>query len=129
MIYELTTDDITIKVQVHYRNEHSRLVENKFMFSYHITIVNESPYQIQLLSRKWLIFDSIGAHKIVEGDGVIGQQPFLQTGEQHSYESWCNLESDIGYMMGAYIFQRVSDGATFGIPIPRFTLMYKGRSN
>jgi ApaG protein len=35
---------------------------------------------VKLLFRKWTIFDSVGTYKIVEGEGVVGEQPIIEPG-------------------------------------------------
>jgi ApaG protein len=99
------------------------------MFAYRITIENESEYAIKLLRRHWFIFDSVGEHKEVEGDGVVGKQPVIQPGEHHQYVSGCNLKSEMGTMRGTYQMQRLADGKLFDVVIPEFTLITPEKLN
>lgn len=99
------------------------------MFAYRITIENASDHTAQLLSRHWEIFDSIGAHKKVDGEGVVGEQPTLAPGDTHQYVSGCNLKSDMGYMEGFYTMVREVDSAIIHVDIPRFNLIADFRYN
>jgi ApaG protein len=102
----LTTNGITVTVRTQYLPAHSEPRANKFIFGYHITIENGSPHTVQLLRRRWLIKDSNGIARRVEGDGVVGQQPIIKPGGVHEYTSFCNLTTEMGKMSGAYIMER-----------------------
>lgn len=123
------TQGIKISVDVHYIEEFSNPLKNHFLFSYHIRIENESEYTYQLLKRKWIIFDSNGEHKIVEGEGVVGEQPVLEPGKSFEYESSCNLHTDFGTMKGCYTMKRLVDGATLSVLIPEFQLVTPQKLN
>jgi len=81
----------------------------------------ETNGSVQLMTRRWLIHDSIGKDTEVEGDGVVGQQPMLPPGRVHEYQSSCILESPSGYMEGHYHFV-CEDESGFDAQIPRFPL-------
>ncbi|MEO1717884.1 MAG: Co2+/Mg2+ efflux protein ApaG [Planctomycetota bacterium] len=92
------------------------------VFSYRIVILNGSDRRVQLLRRRWLIIDSDGGQDVVEGDGVVGDQPVLEPGESYEYGSWCRLATDWGTMEGRY--EMVADGgATLSVKIGRFFLV------
>jgi ApaG protein len=76
-----------------------------------------------LLRRRWEIYDATETRKIVEGDGVVGQQPILEPGEFHTYVSGCNLKSGIGKMRGSFTFEKLMDGKLMEIVIPEFQLI------
>jgi ApaG protein len=118
----LITNGIKISVEHQFEPQHSNPLHNKFLFSYHITIENLSEHTVQLLSRHWHIFDSIGIKREVIGDGVIGQQPVLQPGQVHEYSSWCPLTTTLGKMYGHYIMKRLHDYVEFEVEIPPFEL-------
>jgi ApaG protein len=101
-----TTNSITVTVRSQYLPAHSEPRAGKFIFGYHITIENGSPHTVQLLRRRWLIKDSNGMVRHVEGDGVVGQQPIIEPGGAHEYTSFCNLITEMGKMSGAYIMAR-----------------------
>jgi ApaG protein len=75
------------------------------------------------LRRRWEIYDATESRKIVEGDGVVGQQPILEPGEFHTYVSGCNLKSGIGKMRGSFTLEKLMDGKLLEIVIPEFQLI------
>lgn len=117
------THDIQVSVRTTYSESHSNSEENFFFFIYDINIVNNSPYQVKLLRRHWHIHDTSLVKTEVEGEGVVGKQPVLDSGESFTYLSACNISSPIGKMFGSYIFERLSDGSTFEVSIPEFQLI------
>lgn len=119
----LITNGIKITVHPQFEPMHSNALENKYLYSYHIVIENLSEYTVQLLSRHWVIFDSIGVKREVKGDGVIGQQPILQPGQLHEYSSWCPLTTALGRMQGSYLMRKLNDKSTFKVEIPVFELL------
>ncbi|EGA71987.1 CO2+/MG2+ efflux protein ApaG [Vibrio sinaloensis DSM 21326] len=94
-----------IKVQVHskYIPEQSQPDANRYLFAYMITIKNLSNQTVQLLSRRWLITDANGKQLTVEGDGVVGQQPFISGSDEYTYSSGTAIETPVGVMQGQYI--------------------------
>src|SRR3546814_4113926 len=81
------TDGVTVTVETVYQSEYSNPGNDHFMFAYHITIENLGPHSIQLLRRHWLIYDSSGTKREIDGEGVVGLQPIIPPGEQHDYRS------------------------------------------
>lgn len=124
-----TTNGVKISVEVQYQPGYSSPVQYHYVFTYKIKIENNSEYTVQLLKRKWDIFDSNGSIKEVEGDGVVGQQPILEPGDLHEYVSGCNLKTDIGKMKGTYLFERQMDGQIFEVIIPQFVMFTPWRLN
>jgi ApaG protein len=57
-------------------------------FVYFITILNKSTERVRILGRKWVIREEGGEVTVVEGDGVVGQTPVLEPGEDFSYNSY-----------------------------------------
>lgn len=119
----LITNGIKISVDPQFEPQHSNPLHSKFLFSYHITIENLSEHTVQLMSRHWHIFDSIGMKREVIGDGVIGQQPILEPRQVHEYSSWCPLTTGLGKMGGHYTMQRIEDNYIFEVEIPSFDLI------
>ena len=62
-----------------------------------------------------------GDDSLVDGEGVVGEQPVLAPGESHEYQSYCVLRSPVGFMEGHYTFVR-DDGQEFKVEVPRFHL-------
>jgi len=119
--YYKETHGIRITVRPVYLREQSEPAARHYVFAYFVRIENVGELPAQLLSRRWLIHDSIGEDKEVEGDGVVGVQPLLPPGQVHEYQSFSTLKSGEGFMEGHYNFLR-SDGTTFRAEIPRFIL-------
>jgi len=121
MSYEKATEGIRVRVQPRFSLAESDPAEGTFVFSYKVTLANEGPAAAQLLFRHWRIHDSATGDQEVDGEGVIGEQPFLAPGASHEYSSYCVLQSPVGYMEGYYTFTR-PDGRHFRVEVPRFAL-------
>jgi ApaG protein len=119
------TQGIRISVRPLYLEEQSQPILHRYVFAYFIRIENVSQRTVQLLTRHWHIHDSIGEDSEVAGDGVVGEQPTLQPGDVHEYQSFCILKSPNGHMEGTYQFVR-TDSSTFEATIPRFLLSAGG---
>lgn len=121
----LLTDDtgqlIKVSSQVQFVEEQSDKYQDRFVFSYTITIENNSDKTMQLLSRSWLITDANGNKVSVEGDGVVGQQPVLQSGQRYRYSSGSILKTPIGTMEGFYTMKD-TQGNLHKVEIPVFRL-------
>ena len=115
------SDGITVRVAVNFLPEQSRIEQGKWFWVYHIRIENDSDHSVQLLTRHWKITDGRGAVNVVEGDGVVGEQPVLEPGRSHDYVSGCPLGTPTGSMEGYYTFRR-DDGAFVRASIPFFPL-------
>ncbi|MEN9610081.1 MAG: Co2+/Mg2+ efflux protein ApaG [Bacteroidota bacterium] len=127
----LITNGIKISVKHRYRLDLSCPHKGQYIFTYAITIENQSPNAVQLMHRHWFIHDSQAPMQTrqVSGEGVVGCQPIVPSGKQYRYESWCHLLSDLGKMHGFYTFVRPKDGAELKIPIPEFRLIVPWRLN
>ena len=121
MAYEQITKGIRVRVQPRFSLAQSDLVEGRFVFTYRVEMDNESPDAAQLLFRHWHIHDAGGEDSVLDGEGVVGEQPTIQPGEQHSYQSFCILRSPVGFMEGYYTFVR-PNGEEFRVAIPKFDL-------
>ena len=110
-----------IAVATRFLDEQSVPEEGRFVFAYTVHIRNDGKVPAQLLGRRWLITDGNGKVQEVEGEGVVGEQPWLRPGECFEYTSGAVLETDIGTMRGSYDVL-ADDGTRFAAPIPPFTL-------
>jgi len=119
----LTTAGVEIIVHSSYEEEFSHQEISEYVFSYHIEIANENDFPIQLISRKWFVFDSKGDQYEIEGPGVIGEQPIMKQGGTHEYESGTQLTSPIGRMRGHYIMKNILTEESFKVYIPEFDLI------
>ena len=123
------TAGVKVTVKTEYQPSYSSPYQEHFVFTYRIRIENNSENTVQLLRRQWFIFDTNGTVKEVEGEGVIGQQPILESGEVHEYISGCHLKTSIGKMMGSYLMEKIVDGRQFHVEIPEFNLIAPFRLN
>ncbi|HTH57379.1 MAG TPA: Co2+/Mg2+ efflux protein ApaG [Cyclobacteriaceae bacterium] len=128
MIAEVT-QGVKVTVETEYQPSYSNPAQHHFVFTYRITIENQSEFTVQLLRRHWHINDAAFEAREVEGEGVVGQQPVLEPGQSHQYVSGCNLKSGIGKMAGSYLMERVMDGSRFNVTIPEFIMIAPMRLN
>jgi len=63
-------------------------------FVYFLTIHNDSSETVTIKGRKWVVAESNGQTLVVEGDGVVGEFPRLEPGEEFSYNSSHAITSD-----------------------------------
>jgi ApaG protein len=116
---------IRIDVETSYLGKQSNPREQRYVFAYTITILNEGVQPATLLKRHWIITDANGGVKEVRGDGVVGEQPRLEPGQGFRYSSGAVLETPVGTMQGSY--QMIdADGEPFEAPIPLFRLAMPG---
>ncbi len=115
------TDGIRIAVRPQFLPGHSSEERQQFVFAYFVRIENVGRRTVQLLSRYWHIHDDIGEDNEVAGEGVVGEQPTIEPGGVHEYNSFCILKAPGGYMEGSYRF-RAMDDTLFDAVIPRFEL-------
>ncbi len=117
--------EISIEVATDYVDDQSEPDSNRYVFAYTITIANLGNIPARLLSRHWVITDANGKVQEVSGDGVVGEQPYLNPGEQFRYSSGAVLETPVGAMQGRYRME-ADNGVSFDAPIPAFTLAVPG---
>lgn len=119
----LITNGVKISVETFYHTDYSVPVEQKIFFAYRISIQNLNDFKVQLLRRYWLIEDSNGLKREVEGEGVVGEQPILEKGDTHSYISGCPLRTGIGKMSGFFTFENSRDETSFTVEVPAFKMV------
>lgn len=110
-----------ITVETKYLPEQSDATNQKFIWSYDVTIVNESEDIAQLLNRYWRITDMTSKIEEIHGIGVIGLQPLLKPGKSFTYSSFCQLMTPQGTMEGYYEMQNLEE-ERFKVEIPKFIL-------
>ena len=113
---------IEVSARSFYVEAQSNPEARRYVFAYTITIRNAGEVAAQLLSRHWVITDSDGKVEEVRGEGVVGEQPHLNPGEEFRYTSGAVLESPVGTMRGSYRMV-ADDGAHFDAAIPEFALL------
>ncbi len=114
---------VSVSIEVFYQPSFSNPIGSEFMFAYRITIENHNRFAIKLLRRQWYIFDSNGEKRNVEGEGVVGVQPFIEPGEQFQYTSGCNLKTEMGKMHGIYFMENQNNKEQFQVQIPPFDMI------
>lgn len=120
-MYRAITRSIEVSVEPFYLSDRSNPDESRYFWAYRVTIDNQSPELVQLLSRYWHITDGAGRVEEVRGPGVVGEQPELNPGDSYQYTSGCPLSTPSGIMVGHYTM-RNGRGEMFDIDIPAFSL-------
>lgn len=95
--------DVQVSVEVRHVPEYS--TAHKQAFQYVVTILNRSEDTWQLLLRHWEIKDATGQETMVDGEGVVGEQPFLPPGASYTYDSFVTVEALPATMQGYYALQ------------------------
>ena len=116
------SEGVTISVETFYQPDYSNPQSSEYMFAYRITIENNNSFPVKLLRRHWFIFDSDSTHREVEGEGVIGNQPEINSGEKYQYISGCNLRTELGKMHGTYTMENLNNKKLFSVNIPAFEM-------
>lgn len=113
--------ECAVSVETTFVAEQSDIDQNRYVFSYTVTITNIGSIAAQLISRHWIITDAANEIKEVRGLGVVGAQPLLKPGEHFQYTSGSVLKTANGTMHGSY--QMVAeDGTPFDTVIEPFKL-------
>lgn len=94
--------------------------EKPHPFVYFITIINDSTDRVRILGRKWVVRESSGETAVVEGEGVVGQTPVLEPGEDFSYNSY-HISAEDAQVRGAF-FGVTNTGKKVMVRIPDFKL-------
>ncbi|NKB51517.1 MAG: Co2+/Mg2+ efflux protein ApaG [Rhizobiaceae bacterium] len=119
--YMALTHNIRVFVEPAYLEDRSDPEAGQHVWAYTIEIRNEGRQTVQLKERCWEITDGNGKIEMVQGAGVVGEQPVLKPGDAFEYTSGCPLGTDSGFMVGRYTMQS-ADNTTFEIDIPAFAL-------
>ncbi|GAA4532988.1 Co2+/Mg2+ efflux protein ApaG [Chelativorans composti] len=125
-MYRATTAGIEVSVEAFFLPDESDLEEGRFVWAYQVTIVNNSPEPVRLLSRYWHITDELGRVQEVRGEGVVGEKPVIEPGDSFQYTSGCPLSTPSGIMVGRYTMEKES-GDQFEVDIPAFSLDIPGK--
>ena len=120
-MFERTTRNIRVAVKPAFLDDQSDPEEDQYLWSYTVTIENNGPETVQLISRYWHITDGDGRVQEVRGPGVVGAQPVLAPGQVFQYTSGCPLPTASGFMTGRYQMRSAS-GEAFEAEIPAFIL-------
>ncbi len=120
-MYQEITRGIRVSVNPTYLEGQSDPSQGHYVWAYQVTIANEGPETVQLLTRHWKITDGRGQLHEVQGPGVVGEQPVLKPGESFEYTSGTPLSTPSGIMAGSYQMQAAS-GEMFDAVVPAFSL-------
>lgn len=121
--YTKTTRNIQITVIPSYIEEQSDPKEGIYSFSYKVFIRNLGAEGVELVNRHWRVFSYEEQIADVKGEGVGGEQPLLEPGDEFIYSSWTTITAPYGSMQGQYTFISES-GEFFDVEVPRFDLRY-----
>lgn len=113
--------NIQISVETQFIEKDSDPAQARYVFAYTVTLVNQGTVAAKLLSRHWIIADADERTQEVRGQGVVGEQPYLQPGEGFRYTSGTILDTPVGVMYGSYQML-ADDGTHFDAPIAPFRL-------
>jgi len=127
-VSDALTSGIRVRVKSEYRADRSAPGAGRYLFTYTVRISNEGEHPAKLVARHWIITDAHGEREEVVGEGVVGQQPRLGTGESFEYTSFCILRTPHGSMRGTYRMVR-DDETTFDATIAPFALVTPGGLN
>jgi len=116
---------VDVSVVTRYLPEQSQPDQDRYAFAYTITVKNNGSVPAKLLSRHWVITDGDGHVEEVRGAGVVGLQPLIQSGEEHTYSSGSVITTKVGTMQGSYLMQ-ADDNYQFKATIAPFRLAVPG---
>ncbi len=116
------TRDVRVTVRAFFLADQSEPARSHYVWAYRVNIVNEGRQTVQLLRRSWYITDAQGRTQHVHGEGVVGEQPVLDPGENFEYTSTTPLSTPSGFMRGAYHMVVAATGEAFDVAIPGFSL-------
>ena len=122
------THDFHVSAVSRYIPERSNRNIPVFFFAYWVSITNKGINPAQLLSRYWHITDADGRINKVNGEGIVGEQPHFQPGQNFEYNSFCPLPTEFGFMQGHYDMVG-EDETSFQIDIPQFRLSIPNSAN
>jgi ApaG protein len=121
-LYRSKTEGVEVCVRPFYAKELSQPHNNKYVFVYRIKIINHNINSIQLITREWNIVEEDGTQHYLEGEGVIGQQPIIEPGQNFEYASQAVLFKKSGIMYGFYHCINLRTNEYMEIEIPAFSL-------
>ncbi len=115
--------DVKISITPSFKYAYLEAGKTYFVHKYTITINNYSEVPIRVDSRFWQIHDLLHGYKVVQGEGIIGEQPVILPTQSHTYSSSCILLSEIGSMQGFYTITNMVDQKPYIVVIPNFNLI------
>lgn len=122
-VYSEKTGEILVEVFPEFLERESDLEQSVYAYAYTVRIRNFGSEAVKLINRHWIVISGGRQIADVKGEGVVGQQPLLQTGEDYEYTSGTVIVDPVGSMHGTYTFQTES-GQFMDVSIPSFNLFY-----
>ena len=98
--------------------------EKPHPFVYFINVINDSSEEVTLHGRKWMVREHNGELTILEGEGIVGQHPKIESKDRYSYNSYHVLAGS-GTAWGAF-YGVTSSGVRVLVPIPEFGMAVPG---
>ncbi|XP_015919430.1 polymerase delta-interacting protein 2 [Parasteatoda tepidariorum] len=124
-VHKETTSNIRITVIPFYMGQRVSQNAGVYWWRYCIRLENLGDMAVQLRHRHWRIFSLSGNLEVVNGRGVVGQEPVLSKVQPaFQYSSHVSLQSPCGHMWGTFRMER-EDGFSFECKIPPFALESK----
>lgn len=120
--FEERTRNILVRVQPVFLEDQSEPEQGRYVWAYKVAMENHGKETVQLLRRTWRITDAHGHTELVQGDGVVGEQPVLAPGQGFEYVSGTPLPTPSGFMTGRYHMVVYPSGEQFDVAIPTFSL-------
>ena len=112
---------IQVDVTPRFLDDQSAPLQGRYAFAYDIRIRNTGAVGARLVARHWEIDHGNGRIEHIDGDGVVGEQPWLRPGEDFRYTSAVLLDTGDGQMQGHYDMV-ADDGTAFSAAIAAFVL-------
>ncbi len=125
--YRAVTHAIEVTVRTYFLHDQSDLDVGPWVWAYQVRIANQGRATVQLLRRTWRITDANGQMQVVQGAGVVGEQPVLEPGDAFEYTSGTPLDTSSGFMMGTYHMVATETGEPLDVVIPAFSLDSPGQ--
>jgi len=121
MIFQVTQG---IRVSVRTTFEKIMFKNQRFshLFTYHITIENQSKDTVQLIHRCLELFDPLKGKEIINDESVNGEKPVIKSGQSFSFSSKYLSVSPLGAMKGLFTMLNFTTTQKFKISIPIFRL-------
>jgi ApaG protein len=77
--------------------------ERPYCFIYFITIHNDTELAVTIKGRKWVVTNADGEVTVVEGEGIVGEFPLIESGEKFNYNSFHLLSTTFAFAEGSYL--------------------------
>lgn len=100
----LEPKDLTVTVdRVVYQPNIATPPDRPHCFVYFISIHNKTEGPVKIVGRKWVVTNTRGEVTAVEGDGVVGEHPTIESGDSFSYNSFHLLDTKTAVAEGSYL--------------------------